>query len=82
MTDTPDEPGHGPDEPDLDDPLTPDDIISKANSSDSQASRLVALAKHTYELIRDFFKLPDGQTFGLVSRVAADDQDRGAGVQR
>jgi len=32
--------------------------------------------KYTYELIRDFFKLPAGQTFGLVSRVAADAQDR------
>lgn len=31
---------------------------------------------HTYEVIRDFFKLPKGETFGLVSRVAADDQDR------
>src|SRR5205814_10235418 len=28
------------------------------------------------ELIQDFFKLPAGQSFGLVSRVAADDQDR------
>ena len=31
---------------------------------------------HTYELIRDFLKLPAGQTFGMVSRVATDDQDR------
>jgi NHL repeat len=31
---------------------------------------------YTYELIRDFCKLPAGQTFGLVSRVAADDEDR------
>jgi len=31
---------------------------------------------YTYELIRDFFKLPAGQTFGLVSRVAVDAQDR------
>jgi DNA-binding beta-propeller fold protein YncE len=30
----------------------------------------------TYELIRDFLKLPAGQTFGLVSRVATDSQDR------
>src|SRR5690348_7361762 len=28
------------------------------------------------ELIRGFFKLPEGQTFGLVSRVAAHAQDR------
>ena len=32
--------------------------------------------KYTYELIRDFLKLPGGQSFGLVSRVAADEQDR------
>jgi DNA-binding beta-propeller fold protein YncE len=30
----------------------------------------------TYELIRDFLKLPAGQSFGLVSRVATDSQDR------
>jgi hypothetical protein len=34
------------------------------------------MAEYKYELIRDFFKLPAGQEFGLVSRVAADDQDR------
>jgi DNA-binding beta-propeller fold protein YncE len=32
--------------------------------------------KYAYERIRDFFKLPEGQSFGLVSRVAADAQDR------
>ena len=31
---------------------------------------------HTYELIRDFLKLPNGERFGLVSRVATDSQDR------
>jgi len=36
----------------------------------------VGTGKYTYELIRDFCKLPDGQSFGLVSRVAADAQDR------
>ena len=36
----------------------------------------VGTGKYTYELIRDFCKLPAGQTFGLVSRVAADAQDR------
>ncbi len=36
----------------------------------------VGTGKYTYELIRDFCKLPEGQTFGLVSRVAADAQDR------
>ncbi len=30
----------------------------------------------TYELIRDFLKLPIGQSFGVVSRVATDSQDR------
>jgi hypothetical protein len=30
---------------------------------------------YKYEVIRDFFKLPAGQTFGLVSRVAADARD-------
>src|ERR1700731_4734072 len=32
--------------------------------------------EYRYELIRDFCKLPAGQSFGLVSRVAADTQDR------
>jgi DNA-binding beta-propeller fold protein YncE len=32
--------------------------------------------EYRYELIRDFCKLPAGETFGLVSRVAADAQDR------
>jgi NHL repeat len=32
--------------------------------------------QYTYEVVRDFFKLPDGQSFGLVSRVAADARDR------
>ena len=36
----------------------------------------VGAGKYTYELIRDFLKLPAGETFGLVSRVAADAQDR------
>src|SRR6266478_8240083 len=36
----------------------------------------IGTGKYTYELIRDFCKLPDGQSFGLVSRVAADAQDR------
>jgi DNA-binding beta-propeller fold protein YncE len=30
----------------------------------------------TYELIRDFLKLPNQERFGLVSRVATDSQDR------
>lgn len=32
--------------------------------------------KYTYEVVRDFFKLPAGQSFGMISRVAADAQDR------
>ena len=36
----------------------------------------VGTGKYTYELIRDFLKSPDGEPFGLVSRVAADSQDR------
>jgi DNA-binding beta-propeller fold protein YncE len=34
------------------------------------------MVDYRYEVIRDFFKLPEGQSFGLVSRVAADSQDR------
>ncbi len=30
----------------------------------------------TYELIRDFLKLPNGEKFGMVSRVGTDSQDR------
>ena len=36
----------------------------------------VGAGKYTYEVIHDFCKLPAGETFGMVSRVAADDQDR------
>ena len=31
---------------------------------------------YRYEVIRDFVKSPDGEPFGLISRVAADDEDR------
>src|SRR5271168_5066013 len=31
---------------------------------------------HTYELIRDFPRLPQGESFGMISRVATDSQDR------
>ena len=30
----------------------------------------VGTGQYTYQQIRDFFKLPEGQSFGLVSRVA------------
>jgi hypothetical protein len=36
----------------------------------------VGAGKYTYELIPDFLKLPSGASFGLVSRVATDSQDR------
>src|SRR5262249_4849692 len=36
----------------------------------------VGTGEYKYELIRDFCKLSAGQSFGLVSRVAADAQDR------
>jgi DNA-binding beta-propeller fold protein YncE len=36
----------------------------------------VGTGAYTYELVPDFFKLPGGQPFGLVSRVAADARDR------
>ena len=61
MTDpTPDpDPGHGPDDPDLDDPLTADDILARAavpvdgrSGGDSQATRLVTLAQSRYRLVR------------------------------
>src|SRR5439155_19400474 len=35
----------------------------------------IGTGKYTYEVIRDFFKLPAGETFGMISRVAADAQD-------
>ena len=34
------------------------------------------MAEYKYKVIHDFFKRPNGEPFGLVSRVAADDQDR------
>jgi hypothetical protein len=59
---TPEEPGHGPDDPDLDDPLTPDDIVRHPQDirppsdgrggGDSQATRLVALAHAQFRLVR------------------------------
>ena len=36
----------------------------------------VGTGKHTYELIRDFPKMPKGESLGVVSRVATDSQDR------
>lgn len=36
----------------------------------------VGTGKHTYDLIRDFPKLPTGESFGVISRVATDSQDR------
>ncbi len=36
----------------------------------------VGTGAYTYELIREFLKLPGGEKFGLVSRVATNSQDR------
>ena len=36
----------------------------------------VGTGKYTYEVIRDFPKLPKGESFGMISRVATDSQDR------
>ena len=36
----------------------------------------VGTGKYTYELIQDYPKLPAGQSFGIVSTVATDSQDR------
>ena len=36
----------------------------------------VGTGEYTYELIPDFLKLPNGEKFGLVSRVGTDSQDR------
>jgi len=36
----------------------------------------VGTGDYKYELIRDFPKLPQGQSFGMISRVATDAQDR------
>ena len=38
--------------------------------------------QHTYELIQDCAKLPDGETFGVVSTVAIDSPDRVYVLQR
>jgi DNA-binding beta-propeller fold protein YncE len=36
----------------------------------------VGAGKYTYEVIEDFAKLPEGETFGLISRLTTDSQDR------
>ena len=36
----------------------------------------VGSGEYTYELIEDFAKLPEGQTFGLISRVTSDAENR------
>src|SRR5258707_7938073 len=36
----------------------------------------VGTGQYTYELIRDFFTPPAGETLGMISRVGTDDQDR------
>lgn len=55
------EPGHGPDDPDTEHPLTAEDILSRAGAGDaldqlpaneSQSSKLAALANYRYRLVR------------------------------
>ena len=36
----------------------------------------VGTGDYRYELVHDFLKMPPGESLGIVSRVAADDQDR------
>src|SRR5438477_4251660 len=36
----------------------------------------IGTGEYRYEVVRDFFKSPDGEPFGMISRVAADAQDR------
>ena len=36
----------------------------------------VGTGEYTYELIEDFAKLPEGQSFGLISRVTSDAENR------
>src|SRR5438270_272366 len=42
----------------------------------------VNAAGHTYRLVQDWAKLPPGDTFGIVSAVATDSQDRVYAFQR
>ena len=42
----------------------------------------VGTGKYTYTLIEDWAKLPAGETFGMVSAIAADSQDRVYAFQR
>ena len=39
----------------------------------------VGTGKHTYELVETFAKLPEGETFGLISRVHRFTEGRRAG---
>ena len=36
----------------------------------------VGTGKYTYELVENFAKLPEGETFGVISRVTTDSQNR------
>jgi len=42
----------------------------------------VGTGKHTYELIEDWAKLPPGESFGMVSAITTDAQDRVFAFQR
>ena len=43
---------------------------------------IVGSGKYTYELIESWAKLPEGETFGMVSAVATDTKDRVYAFQR
>src|SRR3981081_3857829 len=43
---------------------------------EEHARAQVGHGKHTYELVRDFPKMPKGQSLGVVSRVATDAEAR------
>lgn len=66
MSDHRQDPGLDPDEPDLTDPLTADDIITRADRRDgggnSQSSRLVRLANERYRFLRG----EDGRTYATL----------------
>src|SRR6202011_6357206 len=50
--------------------------LSRYFFREETAMAQLGTGKYTYELIPDFFKSPDGEPFGLISRVAAAAQAR------
>ncbi len=49
---------------------------NRQNRFPGRTTTMTQTSNRTYEVIRDFLKLPNGEKFGLVSRVATDSQDR------